>query len=181
MADDAPKLINRLLPRDEYTHTPDAAANYNESMYFNVFDHRTQVGGWFRIGNRPNEGYAEMSVCLYLPGGRVAFMFGRPKIANNDAMNAGGVLGMASLHVLHDECCAPRRLGRRLFLLDVRRFVGRASLWSQQRANDHRRSSHQDRARGPLSLVRQGGPGDRAGTAGGIHVEAADPRLGAHA
>ena len=69
MADDAPKLITRLLPEDEYTHTPDAASNYNESMYFNVFDHATQVGGWFRIGNRPNEGYAEMSVCLYLPGG----------------------------------------------------------------------------------------------------------------
>jgi hypothetical protein len=91
MADDTPKLITRLLPEDEYTHTPDAAANYNESMYFNVFDHRTQVGGWFRIGNRPNEGYAEMSVCLYLPGGRVGFMFARPKISNNDEMNAGGL------------------------------------------------------------------------------------------
>jgi len=90
MADDAaPKLITRLLPQDEYTHTPDAAANYNESMYFNVFDHATQVGGWFRIGNRPNEHYAEMSICLYLPGGRVGFMFARPKIANNDEMNAG--------------------------------------------------------------------------------------------
>ena len=91
MADDAPTFITRLEPQDEYTHTPDAASNYNESMYFNVFDPKTKVGGWFRIGNRPNEGYAEMSVCLYLPGGRVAFMFGRPKIANNDAMNAGGL------------------------------------------------------------------------------------------
>jgi hypothetical protein len=91
MADDAPQFITRLLPEDEYTHTPDAASNYNESMYFNVFDHGSKVGGWFRLGNRPNEGQAEMSVCLYLPGGRVAFMFGRPKIANNDAMNAGGL------------------------------------------------------------------------------------------
>src|SRR5579862_7273068 len=92
MADDAaPKLITRLLPEDEYTHTPDAAANYNESMYFNVFDHATQVGGWFRIGNRPNEGYAEMSVCLYLPGGRIGFMFARPKISGNAEMNAGGL------------------------------------------------------------------------------------------
>ena len=92
MADDAaPKLITRLLPEDEYTHTPDATANYNESMYFNVFDHASKVGGWFRIGNRPNEGYAEMSVCLYLPDGRIGFMFGRPKIANNAEMNAGGL------------------------------------------------------------------------------------------
>jgi hypothetical protein len=81
----------RLEPQDEYTHTPDAAANYNESMYFNVFDPASKVGGWFRIGNRPNEGYAEISVCLYLPGGRVGFMFGRPKISGNFEMNAGGL------------------------------------------------------------------------------------------
>jgi hypothetical protein len=81
----------RLEPKDEYTHVPDAAANYNESMYFNMFDPAQKVGGWFRIGNRPNEGYAEISVCLYLPGGRVGFMFGRPKISGNDEMNAGGL------------------------------------------------------------------------------------------
>jgi hypothetical protein len=49
------------------------------------------VGGWFRCGNRANEGYAEMTVCLYLPGGRVAFMYKRPEIANNDAFDAGGI------------------------------------------------------------------------------------------
>jgi len=91
MADDAPKLITRLEPQDEYTHTPDAASNYNESMYFNVFDPKTKLGGWFRLGNRPNEGYAEMSICLYLPGGKVGFMFGRPKISGNAEMNAGGL------------------------------------------------------------------------------------------
>jgi hypothetical protein len=81
----------RLDPQDEYPHVPDAAANYNESMYFNMFDPAQKVGGWFRIGNRPNENYAEISVCLYLPGGRVGFMFGRPKIAGNTEMNAGGL------------------------------------------------------------------------------------------
>jgi len=81
----------RLDPQDEYTHTPEAAKNYNESMYFNLFDPQQKVGGWFRLGNRPNEGYAEMSVCLYLPDGRVAFMFKRAEITNNDAMNAGGL------------------------------------------------------------------------------------------
>ena len=69
----------RLEPQDEFPHVPDAAANYNESMYFNVFDPTQKVGGWFRIGNRPNEGYAEISVCLYLPDGRVGFMFGAPE------------------------------------------------------------------------------------------------------
>ena len=81
----------RLDPEDEYTHTPEAAKNYNESMYFNMFDPDQMIGGWFRIGNRPNEGYAEMSCCLYLPDGRVAFMFKRASIENNDAMDAGGM------------------------------------------------------------------------------------------
>ena len=81
----------RLDPEDEYTHTPEAAKNYNESMYFNVFDPDQKVGGWFRIGNRPNEGYAEMSNCIYLPDGQVAFIFKRANIANNDAMDAGGM------------------------------------------------------------------------------------------
>lgn len=91
MAELAKGLKLRLDPQDEYTHTPDAAVNYNESMYFNMFDPEQKIGGWFRIGNRPNEHYAETTVCLYLPDGRVGFMFGRPKIENNDAMNAGGL------------------------------------------------------------------------------------------
>jgi hypothetical protein len=61
-------------------------------MYFNVFDHDTKMGGWFRLGNRPNEGYAEMTCCLYLPDGRIGFMFGRPRIKNNDEFNAGGMV-----------------------------------------------------------------------------------------
>jgi len=87
----AESLRHVLVPADEYCHVPDAAANYNESMYFNVFDPLTKVGGWFRLGNRVNEGYAEMSVCIYLPGGRVGFMYGRPKISSNAEMNAGGL------------------------------------------------------------------------------------------
>ena len=88
---ESPRFTTRLEPQDEYTHTPDAASNYNESMYFNVFDPARKVGGWFRLGNRPNEGYAEMSICLYLPDGRIGFMFARPPIADNAAMDAGGL------------------------------------------------------------------------------------------
>ena len=80
----------RLEPQDEFPHDPGTARNYNESMYFNVFDPASKTGGWFRIGNRPNEGYAEMTVCLYLPDGRVAFLFGRPPIEGNTELNAGG-------------------------------------------------------------------------------------------
>lgn len=81
----------RLEPQDEFPHDPGTFKNYNESMYFNVFDPKAKTGGWFRIGNRPNEGYAEMTVCLYLPDGRVAFLFGRPPIEGNTELNAGGL------------------------------------------------------------------------------------------
>jgi len=85
------KIITVLEPSDEYPHEPDPVTNYNESMYFNTFDLEQEIGGWFRLGNRVNEGYAEMSVCLYLPNGQVGFMFGRPKISTNQEMNAGGL------------------------------------------------------------------------------------------
>lgn len=81
----------RLDPEDDYTHPIEEARNFNESMYINLFDFAKKMGGWFRVGNRPNEGYAEMTCCLYLPGGRVAFMYGRPEIAGNDELKAGGM------------------------------------------------------------------------------------------
>lgn len=80
----------RMEPSDEYMHELEAAETFNESMYFNVYDPKTDVGGWFRLGNRANEGYAEMTTCLYLPGGTVGFMYARPHIDNNDAFDAGG-------------------------------------------------------------------------------------------
>lgn len=87
----------RLEPSDEYMHELGPESNFNESMYINCFDPAQQVGGWFRMGNRANEGYAEMTICLYLPpaadGARrsVGFMFKRPTISNNDALDAGGL------------------------------------------------------------------------------------------
>ena len=61
------KLV--LDPRDDFNHRPDDASNFNESMYFSVFDKSEGLGGWCRIGNRVNEGYAEMTTCFYLPDG----------------------------------------------------------------------------------------------------------------
>lgn len=85
------KIVTVLRPEDEYPHEPDPVPNYNESMYLNGFDLEREVGAWFRIGNRVNEGYAEMTVCVYLPGGRVGFVHARPEIETNDEMNAGGL------------------------------------------------------------------------------------------
>jgi len=72
-------------------HSPGDEPAFNESMYFNFFDPAKELGGFFRLGNRPNEGYAEMTVCLYLPDGRVGFMFGRPQISGNEGFDAGGL------------------------------------------------------------------------------------------
>lgn len=91
----------RLSPEDDFLHAVESASNFNESRYYNFFDPSSAsrsgarsgrgVGGWVRMGNRPNEGYAEMTVCLYLPDGRVGFMFKRPKIEGHDAHDAGGL------------------------------------------------------------------------------------------
>jgi hypothetical protein len=81
----------RLEPEDDYMHPREAASNFNESAYYNFYDPGCGLGGWVRLGNRPNEGYAEMTTCLYLPDGRVAFWFGRPRISDNDQHNAGGL------------------------------------------------------------------------------------------
>jgi hypothetical protein len=80
----------RMEPQDEHMHALESASNFNESMYFNVFDPEEKVGGFLRHGNRANEGYAELTTCVYLPDGRVAFMFKRPEISDNDAFDAGG-------------------------------------------------------------------------------------------
>ncbi len=81
----------RLEPLDEYMHDPGEDATFNESMYFNVYDPETKLGAFFRVGNRPNERTGEVTVCCYLPDGRVAFMFKRPEVADNGGFDAGGL------------------------------------------------------------------------------------------
>ena len=73
----------KLTDADEYTHTPGPQENWNESRYIDFWDPVQRIGGWLRIGNRPNAGYAEMSACINLPDGRTAFMFDRPRISAN--------------------------------------------------------------------------------------------------
>jgi hypothetical protein len=80
-----------LDPEDEFPHKPDGSAVFNESVYINGFDTRLGMGGWLRLGNRAGEGYAELSVCFYLPDGRIACQFQRPPIADNAKFSAGGL------------------------------------------------------------------------------------------
>lgn len=86
-----PNTRFRLDPRDEYTHEPEPVPNYNESAYFSAFDTPGGAGVWMRLGNRVNEGHAEMTVCVYLPDGSVGFMYRRAQIEHNREMNAGGL------------------------------------------------------------------------------------------
>ena len=79
----------RLTDPDDYLHAVGAAQNWNESRYIDFYDPGTSVGGWFRIGMRPNEGHAEMSACVNLPSGQTAFYFTRAPIDGNHLV-AGG-------------------------------------------------------------------------------------------
>ena len=81
----------RLAPADEYLHAPTRETNFNESVYVNGFDPAQRCGGWMRLGNRANEGHAEVQVCMYLPDGRIACQFKRPEIAGNAGFAAGGL------------------------------------------------------------------------------------------
>ena len=80
-----------IKPQDDYTHPLGPEKNFNDSMYFNFFDNAGGFGGFLRIGNRANERYAEVTLCLYLPGGPVLFNYKRPEISSNDAFDAGGM------------------------------------------------------------------------------------------
>ncbi len=80
-----------IQEKDDFTHEAGPESNFNESMYFNFFDQSRGFGGFLRMGNRVNEGYAEVTVCLFLSGGEVMFNYKRPEIASNDGFDAGGM------------------------------------------------------------------------------------------
>ena len=81
----------RLDPADEFPHAAGKEPTYNESFYVNGWDLKQRFGAWMRVGNRVNEGHAELSLCIYLPDGRVACQFQKPRIAANDEFSAGGL------------------------------------------------------------------------------------------
>jgi hypothetical protein len=80
-----------VKPTDEYMHENTGEANFNESMYFNFYDRDAKLGGFVRIGNRPNEHYAEMTMAVYLPDHTALFMYKRPQIVDNKKFAAGGM------------------------------------------------------------------------------------------
>lgn len=83
--------VGNLHPEDDYMHAVSEHSSHNESMFFNFFDSEQAMGGFVRIGNRPNEGVAEMTFCLFLPGGELLMQWAKPAIPSNDAFSAAGL------------------------------------------------------------------------------------------
>jgi hypothetical protein len=84
-------IAGDLSPSDEGMHEIEADSQFNESMLITYFDEAGDSGGLLRIGNRPNEGYAEVTFCLFPPGGGALFQFARAPISSNDEFAAGGM------------------------------------------------------------------------------------------
>jgi hypothetical protein len=81
----------QLDPSDDGFHAAGTFPDFMETNYYNVFDQAAGVGAFFRLGNRVNEGWAELTIAVFLPDSRVGFMFGRPAITRNDRFDAGGM------------------------------------------------------------------------------------------
>lgn len=104
-----------VAPADDAPHPVGPESNFSESVYFQFGDPRTGVCGFLRMANRPNERSGERTVCVFLPGGRVALSFERPAFEDPARFEAAGmtvevveplahqrVSFRGEVHVLHD-------------------------------------------------------------------------------
>ncbi|ALL79385.1 hypothetical protein AD006_29330 (plasmid) [Pseudonocardia sp. EC080610-09] len=80
-----------MRPEDDYTHPVGTEPTFNESMYVHFNDPTVGMAGFVRMANRPNEGRGEVTVCLYLPDGGVAFRYVRPEGTSNERFAAAGM------------------------------------------------------------------------------------------
>lgn len=80
-----------ILESDEFMHEPTDEPNFNESAYYNFVDGGSGFGVLIRMGNRVNEGHAEVTVLVYLPHGEAVIRFDRAPITTNDAFDAAGL------------------------------------------------------------------------------------------
>jgi hypothetical protein len=87
----APLIVGDLQPSDEFMHPVTDDPSFNESMMFNFFDSTQQLGGFVRIGNRVNEDHAEVTFCVFLPGGRLLMQWAKPAISDNTRFDAAGM------------------------------------------------------------------------------------------
>jgi len=83
--------VGDLSLKDEWMHPVTDESAFNESMMFNFFDNRRLIGGFVRIGNRPNERHAEMTLAVFLPRGELLIQWGKPTIESNGEFSAAGM------------------------------------------------------------------------------------------
>ena len=77
-------------PADELFHPVGEHGSWSESYYFNFVDPETGVGAFTRMGFRQHDGWADALHAVYLPGGRVAFTYGRRTDLSQSVVDAFG-------------------------------------------------------------------------------------------
>ncbi len=112
----------RYAGADEALHDPGAGALYNESVYFNFVTGLPEgpLGGIMRVGLRPTDGYAELSLNLPLGDGSTLFLYRREPLTVADFAVGTGVWQCGQMRLeavvptrrwrLHYQGSDPRRL-----------------------------------------------------------------------
>ena len=81
-----------IEPRDDHPHPRGGDPAWSESTYFNFHDPSSGLAGFSRIGFRPNEGTADGTLFLFLPGGgAVAVLEREPRKDLPEELRVGGV------------------------------------------------------------------------------------------
>jgi hypothetical protein len=86
------QTYGNMVLDDELMHPNDQHPQFNESALLTLFDVESGSGGYLRIGNRPNEGHAEATLCWFLPDGSALFSFDRAHIDDNEAFRTEKIL-----------------------------------------------------------------------------------------
>jgi hypothetical protein len=81
----------KLSASDEDMHEPTVDPDFNESAVFHFVGSTDQPTMLMRIGNRVNQGFAEVTVLGMMPGGRAFMHFDRAPLADNSGFAASGL------------------------------------------------------------------------------------------
>jgi hypothetical protein len=77
---------------DEQPHAVEGDGQWSESYYFNLYDPKSGLGGFTRIGVRPNEGTMDVGLSFFLPdGGFVHVRHVKPQHTNTSDLEVEGV------------------------------------------------------------------------------------------
>jgi hypothetical protein len=81
-----------IEPRDDHPHARGGEPTWSESTYFNFHDPSSGLAGFSRIGFRPNEGTADATLFLFLPGGGAVAVLEREQTTDlPEDVRVGGV------------------------------------------------------------------------------------------